>query len=330
MSVVFSGTNQGRFTSDGTAKILNIRSDVDWMYVYNYTVAAAAGADEGAQFYWQRGMAQGRGLEYRKTTATAALTIREIDAGAGFYLIDTSVNVPGPSLALTSISSAATPNVVTANTGSLSDGDIVRIFSTAGALQLGGLDFTIDSVTGGGFDLSYMSQIVAAAGPGTFRRIPYNPIFYPRNRVISNITQAVQAVVTLTVTHGFLPGQVIRFVMPRVTALAYGMTELDGVQATIVAVDTVNNTITVDIDTTGFTAFAFPLTADVPFTPAQVVPVGENTAEALQLNVNILSDATFNTALIGMLLKAGADSPGGVAEDVIYWVAGKSFSVDNQ
>ena len=113
------------------------------------------------------------------------------------------------------------------------------------------------------------------------------------------------------------------------------MTELDGVQATIVAIgqadnDGVTNTITIDQDTTGFSAFAFPLTTDPGFTPAQVVPMGENTAEALNAGANILGDSTNNVGYVGIQLQAGAASPAGVASDVIYWVAGKSFAVDNE
>jgi hypothetical protein len=71
MSVVFSGTNQGKFTSTGANKILNIRSDVDWINVYNYTAAAQAAADLGFQYYFQRGMAQGTGIIYTKLGAVA-------------------------------------------------------------------------------------------------------------------------------------------------------------------------------------------------------------------------------------------------------------------
>ena len=38
---------QGSFTSDGTAKILPIRSDVDWIRVYNMTTTTAGGAGTG-------------------------------------------------------------------------------------------------------------------------------------------------------------------------------------------------------------------------------------------------------------------------------------------
>ena len=337
MSVVFSGTNQGRFTSTGANVVIQLRSDLDWMWVKNYTVSIAAGAGAGAEFYWQRGMAQGRGLVYSKTAVTGALAVAQIAANSGFYLVDSSVNLPGPSLALTGITAGNPPVVNTANTASLSNGDIVRIFNTVGAKQLGGLDFTIGALSAGvSFTLAFMAQIASAnPGAGTFRRIPYNPYFYPSSRYITKISQATQAIVTLSVTHSYTVGQVVRLIVPTVTALAYGMTALDGLQATIVAInqadaDGVTNTITIDIDTTGFSAFAFPLTTAPGFTPAQVVPMGENTAEALLLGANILGDATVNTAYIGIQLVAGALAPAGVAEDVIYWVAGKSFMVDNQ
>lgn len=337
MSVVFSGTAQGKFTTDGSNQTIVFTSRIDWMWVKNLTVSYAAGANIGAEFYWQRGMTQGRGTIYTKTAATNALAVGQIAANAGFYLVDSSSNLPGPSLALTGITNGNPPVVNTANTSSLSNGDIVRIYSTVGALQLGGLDFTISNLSAGvSFILLNMAPIVSAnPGAGTFRRIPYNPIYYPSRRYITKVSQASQAIVTLSVTHGYTVGQVIRFIVPEVTASTFGMTELNGLQATIVAInepdaDGIVNTITVDIDTTGFTAFAFPLTADPGFTPAQVVPMGENTAQAITSNVNILGDATANNGYIGIQMVAGANSPAGVANDVIYYVVGSSFEVDNE
>ncbi len=341
MSVVFTGTNQGRFTSTGANVTIQLRSDLDYMWVFNETVAYAAGAGDGAWFYWQRGMAQGRGVVESKTAVTGALAVAQIAANSGFYLVDSSVNLPGPSLSLTGITAGNPPVVNTANTSSLSNGDIVRIFRTVGALQLAGLDFTIGNLSAGvSFELAYMAQIASAnPGAGTFRRIPYNPYFYPSSRYITKIivdpANSAQAIVTLSVDHSYTVGQVVRLIVPVVTALAYGMTALDGLQATIVAIgdadaDGITNTITINIDVSGFSAFAFPLTTAPGFTPAQVVPMGENTAQALLSGANILGDATENRAYIGIQLVAGALSPAGVAEDVIYWVAGKSFMVDNR
>ena len=341
MSVVFSGTNQGKFTSTGANKILNIRSDVDWINVYNYTAATQTTANLGFQYYFQRGMAQGTGIIYSKLAAVAndPVTVATLAAPNGFYLIDTSVNVPGASVALTQIDTTyavapAPPRVSTANTAGLNDGDIVRIFSVVNGAQYNGLDFTIDNiVTNTRFELAYFVNQNITTGAGTFRRIPYNPIYYPRARYISTITQAAQAVVQLTVTHGYKVGQAVRFIVPSIggSAATYGMTEINNLQGTILAIDLVNNTITVDIDSSGFTAFAQPTSAQasVGYTPAQVVPIGQNTAESLDAGVDILSDATENQAIIGILLTGGADKPGGDAADVMYWVAGKSFSVSN-
>lgn len=322
---------QGKFTSDGSAKTLQIRSDVDWIAVYNYTQAATQQASgRGVQFYWQRGMANGTGLEYKKTNSTDALNLVTLTSG-GFTLVDTSANAVGTlNATVTAISNATIPVVSNSGTNGLSAGDVVRIINVAGAQQLGGMDFTVgyNTLSSSTFSLDYMSTIVAGT-TGSWRKINYDPLFYPRRRRVTKITQASQAVVTMSVTHGYKVGQAVRFVVPA----AFGMTQMDGLLGTITAIDTTTttgNTITVNIDSSSFSAFTFPLTAGVPYTPAEVIPVGEDTAQALSSNVDILSDATFNTGYIGIILAAGAQSPAGSTSDVIYWKAGKSFSVDNQ
>jgi hypothetical protein len=89
---------------------------------------------------------------------------------------------------------------------------------------------------------------------------------------------------------------------------------------------TTTNTITVDVNTTGFTAFAFPLTAAPGFSPAMVIPLGENMANALSNGTNYLADAVYNAAQTGVLLMGAATGPAGVNADVIYWNATKSFN----
>ena len=65
---------QGRFTSDGTAKTIVLRSDVDWMEVDNYTTSLAGGAGTGVEFKWQLGMADDTGFEYQKLAADDSIT----------------------------------------------------------------------------------------------------------------------------------------------------------------------------------------------------------------------------------------------------------------
>lgn len=324
---------QGRFTSDGTARTLQLRSDIDWMEVYNYTVADddTQTTAVGVQYYWQRGFADGYGWEYKKSNAANAAQLSTIITSGGFTYVNSSLNPLGAANAtVTAVSNAAIPVVSNSGTNGLVAGDVVRLSNVASAQQLGGFDFTVghNTLTSGTFSLDYMSQI-ATATTGTWRKVKFDPLYYPRHRYITSISQAGSAVVTLSVTHGYKVGQAVRFVVPS----AYGMTQMDGLLGTITAIDTTlasGNTITVDIDSSAFTTFAFPLSAAVPFSPAYVVPVGMDSAEALSANVDLLSDATENEGYIGISLAAGANSPAGVSSDVIYWRAGKSFSVDNQ
>lgn len=323
---------QGRFTSAGTAQTLQIRSDVDWVKVYNTTVAAANQTTAvGVSYLWLRGFPAGAQWEHLKSNAANAANLDQYLTSGGFTLIDSSVQTPGVlNATITAVSNAAIPVVTNSGTNGLNAGDVVRLIDVTGAQQLGGMDFTVgyNTLSTTTFSLDYMAQIVAGT-TGSWRKINFDPIFYPRRRFITKITQASSAVVTMSVTHGYKVGQAVRFVVPA----AYGMVEMDGLLGTITAINTTTtsgNTITVNIDSSAFTAFAFPLTAAYPFTAAEVIPVGEDTAQALSAGVDILSGATINTGYIGIRLAAGANSPAGQTNDVIYWVAGKSFSVDNQ
>lgn len=311
----------GSFTSDGTAQDIAVRSDIDWMEVINYTVADddTQTTAIGVQYYWQRGMAADTGIEYKKSNAANAAQLTTALASGGFTLLDTSVQTPGAlTSTITAISNAAIPVVTNSGTNGLSAGDVVRIIDVTGAQQLGGMDFTvgINTLSTTTFSLDYMAQIVAGTS-GSWRKINFDPQFYPRRRFITGITAASSAVITLSVTHGFTAGQAVRINVPS----DYAMTEIDGLIGNITAVSTANNTITVDIDSSAFTAFSFPLTAGVPFTQATVVPVGET---ANSTYANTLDDATDNQSFIGMRLAAGTDSPAGANGDVVYWRAGKA------
>lgn len=327
---------QGSFTSTGASVTVFLRSDIDWMMVYNASQALAAQTTVvGVKYYWQRGFPAAAKWTTFKSNAANALNLEVYATTNGFTLIDSSSQTPGRlngsagNATITAISNAAIPVVSNANTNGLVAGDVVRILNTVGAQQLGGMDFTVgnNTLTAGTFSLDYMVQMVAGT-TGSWRRIPFNPIFYPRRRFITEITNATNALVTTSVTHGYDVGQAVRLHVP----VAYGMQEINGLLGTILAIDktvTTGNTITLDINSSAFTAFVFPLTAAVPFTHAEVVPVGMDTAEALNRGEDILSDATENGAYIGIRLAGGISNPAGASTDVMYWVAGKSFSVLN-
>ena len=346
MSAVFSGTVQGSFTSTGAAQILQIREGIDWINVYNTTALAAASSTKlGVQYYWQFGMPQNSMIRYSASNAANAVNLTEFITSGGFSIVNNTINIPSAQVAITSVTNAAPPVVTTGgalgSTAGLSAGSIVQLYNVAGAQQLGGIPFTVGSViTNTSFTLANMIAIVAGT-TGFYRILPYDAYFYPPTRIITNITAGASAspalspnvtVITFSVTHAFTVGQVIRFTIPTVTALAFGTVGafLNNVQATIIAINQPDslgytNTITVAINTTGYT-WAWPLTAGPTFTPAQVTPVGENMAQAILSGTNQIGDSEVNQGYLGISLTGGASQPGGANADVIYWVAGKSFS----
>lgn len=333
----------GKFTSNGQAKTLQIRSDFDWIQVYNYTAIAQAAADLGATFYWQVGMPVGQGIITTKlgNVVNDPLTMGELAALTGFTPVDSAGLPLSSAVATTNITNSTTPVVTTASTAGFKDGDIIRLSNNPNTRQVNGYDFVV-TIPGGGVTFQIVPVLGTAtdggaAQAGFFRKVNFDPLYYPRSRSIvkmaANAANPNYTDITLSVPSGYVVGQSIRLVVPA----QFGSVQLDQVVATIT---NVNDTlvavgaipavsITVNVSMVGVTAFTFPLNAAYPFSPAMVVPMGENTAYAIQQAQNILSDATYNTGYIGVILAAGINSPAGAANDAIYWVAGKSSYTQN-
>ena len=325
---------QGSFISAGLPVRIPLRSDVDWMHVINWTQSLAATINTGVEFWWQREMPTFDSLCYYHVAATNALSSGSaltLSSGLpSFQLYDDSTSAFGPNVAITRI--PANGVVLTTNTAGLYIGSVVRFNNvTLGLQHCNNMLYSVTNVV-----LNTSFTIVPATNnvdtgvtTGNYQIVSHPELFYPRNRRITNITQAVNGLVTTAIPHGMSIGQQVRFEIPRVTAVAYGMLQLNGLTANVLSVPTAW-TFTIDIDTTAFSAFAFPLTADVPFTYAQMVPIGEDTRTALAAipAANILADATNNVGEIGIILFPGAYGPAGAQADVIKWVAGKSFATN--
>jgi len=337
-TIIQSGSFVG---ATGVDKVLQLRSDVDWMKTYNYTtMAAGVAATTAIEHTWFRGMAARDGLFSAYIGGALVTSSCATQRGLGVYSegftrLDSSAQTLGASVQVNGIAAGGVPPVVTAaNVATLTNGNIVRLYNITGGQQLGGVDFSIDTLNigAGTFRLPGMSPIVlaGAGAPSAYRKVYYNPLYYPRNRTISAITQAANAQVTTTVAHGLTVGQEVRFSIPEITALAFGMIELDRTNAIVATVVDAYN-FTINVDTTAMTAFAFALTADVGpgMSFPQIIPFGIDMNTALAANVDYLADATVNQGYIGMLLGANTAGgvnycPAGITADVIYWVAGKS------
>lgn len=329
MSTPINAQLTGTFTSDGTALNLSLPSGYTKIELVNLDDLGSAAANTNVMLAeGTSSMADGAGIYWPKTSGAATIALGVTVASNGFtFLSDSGLQSPGAALTISTGVSQATQAVVTttATTG-LANGDIVRVYGTTGMLQIAGMEFSISSVSGG---TSYVltnldsSGFAAAATAGTARRIPFNPRFYPRNRFITKVTSSgTSTIVTLSVNHSYTAGQAVRFVVPD----EFGMTQLDGLIGNITAIGAsdgvVTNTITVDIDSSAFTTFAFPTSAvaatGVNF--AQVVPVGET---ANGTYANNLDDATYNSSITGVTIGTSVQTSG-----VEYqWIASKGMSI---
>lgn len=368
--------------SAGNQVIVQIPSGADWMKVYNYTKAGTNGnssayingagsAFVGYEYYWQLGMAPGTGIVNYKTNSATTINVNTLTVG-GFTLYDPSgtnpnaaLNISAP-IATTGTTDATQPVVSTSTTSGVVVGSVVRTYGTADG-GIDGIDFTVGAISSGSsITLGTSTNALAndsgsVGGDGYYVIINAQSLFYPRNRYIANITQATNAQVSTTVFHGLTPGQAVRFSIPA----ASGMTQLNPTAqnnymygTVLTVVDAYN--FTININTTGYTAFSWPTAAQQPSEFPQMIPLGENTATSLasatvqlpvdqfgnpinNANSGILADATVNTGYLGMILGVGGagvapttavTGPAGTvsfnasnvisAVDTLYWVAGKS------
>lgn len=310
---------QGSFTSTGEAKILDLRSDVDWMEVINDSqFATTQTPGRGIKFEWQRGLAAGAAYEYFKTDATDVVNATKILTG-GFSLIPKGAS---PIITGTTITKNITPVCTAANHG-FSNGDTVLFTNMTNMVQLPLILFSIGSVTTNTFTLPFFSTNGANFVAETAFKVQAFPdfSFKPSENFVAAITKGTQTIVTLTAQAphvNFNVGGQLRFNVPEV----FGMQEINTQIGTIIAIDEPTNNYIVDIDSTAFSDFAYPSAAAFPYTTATVTDIGTVANNSL--------DATSNLAFIGMELGAGINGPAGSSADKIFWKAGKSFSVTNE
>lgn len=380
----FTGANPNSGSASDVAAnqfIIQIPSGVDWLKVYNYTRAGQNGvtgayfqgtgnASIGTEFYWQRGMAAGTGMVYYKG-ATSAVIDQDTLVSGGFTLYDPSGQTAGAlpllsaPVATTASTNATRPVVSTSNTSGLSVGTVVRMSNTAQS-DVNGVDMVVGAVSAGSsFTLLTSTNALATApgaigGAGFYRIVNANPLFYPRRRYVTNITQASNAQVSTSIAHGLTPGQEVRFNIPQVSGMVQlNPTPFNNYEPVTVLSVVDDYNFTINVDTTSFTAFTWPTIAQQPSNFPQVIPFGEDTAAALNINLpqvptiagqqifntntGILADSTVNTGFLGMILGSGGNGnaltspiigPAGsvhfnssnviTAFDQMYWVAGKS------
>ncbi len=325
MSTAIHGQLSGTFTSDGAARNISLPCGYSEFRMINITdIGSAAAATPVMRAQGTSSMAAGSAYYNLKTNGAATLALETTTTTGGFTFVSDSGSASlSAAVAITGITNATPPVVSTASTAGLNNLDVVRVYGTTGQLNIAGLDFTIDTiVTNTSFNLAYMVAPGAAATAGFWRRVPFDARYYPRRRIITSISQATSAVIIMSVTHGYTVGQEVRIIVPSV----FGMVEMNNLLGVITAINTTTNSITVNIDSSGFTAFAFPssATAALGVTFAQVVPVGEAAINSVsQPFGNLLDDATDNQSFTGITVGTTVQTTG----KLYQWFAYKNQDI---
>lgn len=283
----------GSFTSDASVarQVVQINERPDLIWVRNRTAWGDDAAETSVESWWRYGMAQDSAQTVDQAVTSGILSSEAVTAN-GFRVYNTA---QPPTYAANTISaiSNANPAVATvdSSTGSINVGDVIRVTNSTGMLQIAGYDFSVTAVSlNTSVTLNFDAQNEAAAATdGEIRLIIPNHM-YPRHRYIVpvggllGIDQASQCVVCTSVYHDFTVGEKVTF---RVTS-DFGMSEINNVVGTVVSIGNASgaaystaiaanyNALKVDIDTSGFSAFALPAsaTAAAGFQPAMILPAG--------------------------------------------------------
>jgi hypothetical protein len=245
----------------------------------------------------------------------------------------------GPKIAGTNTAIATATFTIT-STATLYPGALILMTANSVNKQLGGMLFTVNTVASGTTftiaNAGWLNTANFTNGAETFfvQLVSVPPLYYPKSAVITAITAANPAVVTTSVNLGLTVGQQVRLRVPS----TFGMTQANNVTAIVSAVS--GNQVTLGgttgafslgngLNSSAFTAFAWPAASSVPFNYAQLIPIGSGpTLEGSGLyNFDSLADATANTGYQGFVVGSGIlNTPSGTvfgatAADVWAWTA---------
>jgi hypothetical protein len=312
--MAFTLLQQGNFVSTGAPVQINLPGSADYFTAENLTqIGMMQTVGRGVKFEWfnQLTAPMGQTRWYKGTSSDAINATVDASGGFTYYF---APPLPGPPVVGTAIT-AANPAVVTM-TNTFVNGQNVRLYGTTGMLQIAGMEFTISSVSSTGFTLLGLNSAAfsAPATAVTARLLPQLASVEPEYLYITGISQAPQAVVTVSIAHNYVVNQLVHFSVPS----SFGMTQINQLTGEIVAVTAY--TMTVNINSTAFTPFAFPASSLSP-----VAPLFATLAPAGQRNGYNVSYVPFHSGQFTpfMLLAAGPQSPAGSAGDVIVWQAWK-------
>lgn len=330
----FTIITQGTFTQPATAvnQIIPLPQSCDYFKTMNLTQLALPTPTATVMSEWYGGglYADGDGISWTKNGANVVSINSFASAGSlGFTYVN---KYPAPSAQLTGLGVTNANPAVVSVVNNYSEGDQVVLYNVVGMNQISGMEFTISSVSGAGFTLLGLDAS-GFATPGTVfnvRKVAPFPRVAPPFYYVTNITQAAQAVVTVSQKHQYVVGQAVEITVPA----SMGMVEINNFYQSqnkpLIITAVTDYTFTLDVNSSGYTAFTFPTSAQSPVAQlfATVAPAGQkatyNPTTGVQTGYNFLQ-VPFRSGEFTpyMLLPTGQFAPAGRANDVIAWQAFK-------
>lgn len=300
MGLPYSFIGSWTYTNPATPIAVNIpmTDKPDWVFVKDTTNwGAQSTAANPIYSEWFSSMPQGYYLALGQPSATGASVTTYASQGTtgGFTFIN-QANPPTYSKVAVTAVNGTTFVVSTGTTTGINIGDTIRLINITSAQEISGSNlYQVTAVSAGvsitlGYAASAASAgLVVANGTSGYYQKVYSSQFLPNTLPVAYITQATQAVVYFFRQNPYIPGQLVDFQIPT----PYGMTQLSNLTAksgsgpftsnpsgaarvlSVTNSSTVSS-ITIDIDTTGFTAFQFPTSASFAggASPAVCIPAG--------------------------------------------------------
>lgn len=308
----YSRIAKGHFTSNGIGIYVNLPFQPDYVEMINYTAAnTAATSQKIVRAFWDNTTAiSGNNLTVVEGYNATPALIFDTVSNNGISTFSGGLSLQyGPVYQHTGSTdfsiSKANPAVVTTTTAhGLASGDVVvfqNLAQTAstGMQQIAGVAFTVTVLSTTTFSIPWntnqsnytaFNSATSTGNVGSFMQV-LNPYLYaPGVSIISSITTGTTTTITTTEAHNMVVGQEVALRIPT----AWGTTQLNSLPNTIVpgspmygyVIAVTNyNTVVVNINSTGFTAFNSnqPVPAS-NLNYAQIVAVGDVNTGGVQIS----------------------------------------------
>lgn len=288
----YSRMAKGHFTSAGTAKVINLPFQPDYVEILNKTASDAFTDARVLSGQWDADMGQGQAVvQIRDTTyKTSSVTSNGISTFSAGQMLQY-----GPAMAVSAISKATQGQITVSSTATLAAGDVVIVegawqSASTGMPQMNGIPLSIVSIDSSTqFTVNWNTDqtnytAISAGGTGfvKVKKVLYPFIYFPGVCVINSITTGSTTTINTSSAHNYQVGQEVGFVIPT----EYGTVELNSLPNTLTPgapvygyVTSVTNAFqfVVNIDSTSYTAYThnIPITSVSGLDFPQVFAVGD-------------------------------------------------------